>query len=251
MIGPSQIERACQGEIVVLPRLLQRTGSFADLFRVAVAAVAARSPQKAKRASAEGFTRIHEFFDDEDFAAATHRLRAALYLLAENLVKGWIERDLHTESLHVCRNAYVRFSPPCAYYETSRIFGREILFSPPGPHRDSWLGYPPESLTVWCAMSPIAPGNGLVFYPEAWRNERFRSTADLPESNRALGRTVSFPLDQGDALLFLGDQLHAAEKNTTDETRFTITARFTVQRPADLPTNPFEWLSASHRPSLP
>ena len=100
-----------------------------------------------------------------------------------------------------------------------------------GPHRDSWLSCPSNGMNLWFAMGRIRPGNGMTVFPRDYVGDRIHKlSGDLADGERLHG-TATFDLEPGDVIMFHTDQLHGSSLNRTDETRFAISCRLTIDRP--------------------
>lgn len=112
-----------------------------------------------------------------------------------------------------------------------------------GWHQDIryWSFTEPELVTVWLALGPEHPDNGcLRVIPGSHRMDLERSRFDdalffrddLPENQALIDQAHFAGLDPGDVLFFHCKTLHAATRNFTDQTKYSVVFTF---RGADNP----------------
>jgi phytanoyl-CoA hydroxylase len=115
-----------------------------------------------------------------------------------------------------------------------------------GWHRDSryWNFARPDLVSAWLALGDEQPENGcLLVLPGSHRwaidadqldaSQFLR--ADLAENKSLLDQTTAVPLRQGDLLLFHSNLFHAAGRNTTGSTKFSMVFTY---RSGDNPPKP-------------
>jgi phytanoyl-CoA hydroxylase len=115
-----------------------------------------------------------------------------------------------------------------------------------GWHRDSryWNFARPDLVSAWLALGDEQPENGcLLVLPGSHRwaidadqldaSQFLR--ADLAENKSLLDQTTAVPLQQGDLLLFHSNLFHAAGRNTTGHTKFSMVFTY---RSGDNPPKP-------------
>lgn len=115
-----------------------------------------------------------------------------------------------------------------------------------GWHRDSryWNFARPDLVSAWLALGDEQPENGcLLVLPGSHRwaidadqldASQFLRT-DLAENKSLLDQTTAVPLRQGDLLLFHSNLFHAAGRNTTGRTKFSMVFTY---RSGDNPPKP-------------
>jgi phytanoyl-CoA hydroxylase len=112
-----------------------------------------------------------------------------------------------------------------------------------GWHQDIryWSFAEPELVTVWLALGPERSDNGcLRVIPGSHRMPLERSRFDdalffrddLPENQELIARAGCVELEPGDTLFFHCKTLHAATRNYTDQTKYSVVFTF---RSADNP----------------
>lgn len=112
-----------------------------------------------------------------------------------------------------------------------------------GWHQDMryWSFAEPELVTVWLALGSERPDNGcLRVIPGSHRLPLERSRFDdvmffrddLPENQALIDQAQYAILDPGDALFFHSKTLHAATRNFTDQSKYSVVFTF---RGADNP----------------
>lgn len=102
-----------------------------------------------------------------------------------------------------------------------------------GWHRDSryWNFARPDLVSAWLALGDELPENGcLLVLPGShqWAIDADQLDisqflrADLTKNKSLLEQTTAVPLRQGDLLLFHSNLFHAAGRNTTERTKFSM-----------------------------
>jgi phytanoyl-CoA hydroxylase len=110
-----------------------------------------------------------------------------------------------------------------------------------GWHQDIryWSYERPELISAWLALGSESPENGgLWLVPGSHRialdSERFDHAqffrTDLPENSALIGTKIAAQLNPGDVLFFHCLTLHAAGRNQTDETKYSLVFTY---RPAN------------------
>jgi phytanoyl-CoA hydroxylase len=106
-----------------------------------------------------------------------------------------------------------------------------------GWHKDAryWRFAEPELVTSWLALGREYPENGglmvlpgthrMPLAPERYDAAQFLRT-ELPENAALLTRRVHVQLEPGDVLLFHARLLHAASRNHTGETKYSVVATY-------------------------
>lgn len=115
-----------------------------------------------------------------------------------------------------------------------------------GWHRDSryWNFARPALVSAWLALGDEQPENGCLWVipgsqrhpisPAQLDQQQFLRT-DLPENQQLLDAAIPVPLRKGDLLLFHSNLFHAAGRNTTDKTKYSLVFTY---RGADNPPLP-------------
>ncbi|MET3107241.1 phytanoyl-CoA hydroxylase [Oxalobacteraceae bacterium GrIS 2.11] len=115
-----------------------------------------------------------------------------------------------------------------------------------GWHRDSryWHFQRPELISAWLALRNETVENGcLLVIPGSHRvqvaaqgldSAQFLK-ADYPDNQSLLAEAIPVPLDAGDVLLFSSNLFHAAGRNQTGDTKFSMVFTY---RAADNPPIP-------------
>jgi phytanoyl-CoA hydroxylase len=115
-----------------------------------------------------------------------------------------------------------------------------------GWHRDSryWHFARPELISVWLALGNETVENGCLLVipgshrvhvaPECLDAAQFLRK-DLPENQPLLAQAVPVPLNVGDVLLFSSNLFHAAGRNQTGQTKYSMVFTY---RAADNPPVP-------------
>jgi phytanoyl-CoA hydroxylase len=107
-------------------------------------------------------------------------------------------------------------------------------------HRDSryWHFQRAELVSSWLALRNETPENGCLLVipgshrmniqPEQFDQRQFLRT-DLAQNEGLLGQAQTVPLRQGDLLLFHSNLFHAAGRNQTDNTKFSLVFAWRAQ----------------------
>lgn len=206
------------GTPVILERGLIEFGLHAklvDAFLDQVSSLA--SPAAAAHLKAAGLHRLHEVLEAPHVAQMLGRLDRQLAStaipLARSVIRSVCDRPPH---YFVCARLFVRaqipldlLTPHTALMEAGHLEGH---LRPIKAHRDVDLTHPRHSLSIWCAVGPVCPGNSVAVYVNG-------------------GKTPVAPaLDPGDILLFDADHPHASVPNHTGDTRVGVGGRVKVGR---------------------
>jgi phytanoyl-CoA hydroxylase len=107
-----------------------------------------------------------------------------------------------------------------------------------------WSFTRPELVSLWLALGPETPENGCLwvipgthcqqFAPAQFDSKLFLRP-DLPQNQPLLAAKIPVPLQQGDALFFHARTFHAAGRNTTRQSKYSVVFTF---RSADNPPLP-------------
>lgn len=108
-----------------------------------------------------------------------------------------------------------RFSSVTGWHRDSRYwqFQRAELIS-------AWLALRNETIENGCLL--VIPGSHRHQVEPAGLDEKQFLRADYPANRALLAQAVAVPLVAGDVLLFSSNLFHAAGKNQTDQTKFSM-----------------------------
>lgn len=233
-------ERILKGEVFVVRNALQHFDLMGMWQEAALRGVAKSVGQEAAdRARRDGFHRIHEWVSAGDIP----RMTDAVYDEIEPTAQAFLDRFMAGAFPGITRFYYertpnVRFHIP---YDIAQAHKKEFnkfakdhgqgKIAAHGPHRDSWLDCPSNGLNLWFALGRIKAGNGLTIYPENYEGEyKFKRSGDIADGQK-LNKTWTFDLEPGDVIMFHTDHVHGSELNRTNETRFAISCRLSVEKP--------------------
>ncbi len=233
-------QRIVKGEVFVFRQALQAFDLY-DMWKEAALRGITKSVGKeaADRAVKDGFHRIHEWIAAGDIPKMTDAVYDEIEVLAPEFLDrfmGGAFPDVST--FYYERTPNVRFHIPYdiaqahrkAFNEFAKDHGQGKIAAH-GPHRDSWLDCPSNGLNLWFAMGRVRPGNGLTIYPENYEGEyKFKRSGDIADGQK-LNKTWTFDLFPGDVIMFHTDHVHGSALNRTDETRFAISCRLSVEKP--------------------
>ena len=237
--------RVLQGDVIVVPQCLQQIGMFSVVERSVLDGIRdAVGSNKSEEVSQKGFECIHKVIDIDKLTEVTELTYESVSSIAKELAKKIVQKVfLQSSSFYYERQPNVRFYVPYdatekrrKEFNQARWNGKIIAH---GPHHDSWYQCPVNGVNVWFAVGTVNVGNGLHIYPEAYgkRLPCDKNGRILP--NQYLGKGISFHLNPGDALIFHGEHLHNSEINSTDQTRFVVSLRLTLDKPKFIEASPY------------
>ena len=110
-----------------------------------------------------------------------------------------------------------------------------------GWHQDIryWSYTRPELVSVWLALGPeriengclrVIPGTHKIAFDRSRLDDALFVRDDLPENQELIAQALSVELEPGDALFFHARTVHAASRNHTDQTKYSVVSTY---RPAD------------------
>lgn len=186
-----------------------------------------------------GFERFHEFVEAADLPAVTDAVYREMEALAPKALKRLVPALFHTGGAFYFESSpNVRFHIPFGLaaahkkqFDEFALQHGQGKIAPHGPHRDSWLDCPANTINLWIAIGRVRHGNGLTIFADDYgRDLPFKPNGEIGGTAR-LSPPLNFDLAAGDALLFHGDQVHASELNRIDETRYVVSFRVTFGKP--------------------
>lgn len=232
--------RVLKGEVFVVREALQAFGLMDMMVEASLRGIArSAGPEAAERAAREGFNRIHEWVAPGDIPKMTD----AVYDEVEPLAPEFLRRFMagafpDVTSFYYEQKPNVRFHIPYdlarahqkAFKDFAKLHGQGKIAAH-GPHRDSWLDCPSNGMNLWFAIGRIRPGNGMTVYPGDYQGSYvYQRSGDIADGEK-LHKTWTFDLHPGDVILFHTDHVHGSELNRTQETRFAISYRLSVDKP--------------------
>ncbi len=223
-----------KGHVVVRKGFLQEHG-YMDKLRDFSYEVIGRhtTAEKLEVLKERGFEKMHEVLSAQEmFDANTYICPASKDIMCQ-LVTKFVHETLEVKEFHLDTRPIVRFYLPYdTYKDNESLFDtRPGSMRLQGPHHDTWFGHAITGINVWVAIGPVKKGNGLSVYPEMWGKYLPHDGDPLKPKNESIGSSINFELEPGGALLFSGELMHASELNITNETRFVMTSRFSIQTP--------------------
>ncbi|MFF7727012.1 phytanoyl-CoA dioxygenase family protein [Streptomyces sp. NPDC008001] len=230
---PVSLRHVLDGALVVVKGGLHHGGALERIRRETGRAVAQALPgPRAARAGAS-LEKLHLEAHTEQIASIRTDLETRLRALAETVLRD-VARSLEPQGrrLYLGGHLGIRIMPPQhSLAAGSEPPGLEGFLTPREAHIDSWFNTAVNSVNLWMAVGPVRRGNGLVFYPGAYRRGLRHDGRHALLTGQYTGPPMDIALDPGDILFFAGDHLHASQPNTTDETRFVITKRLCLGTP--------------------
>src|SRR5260221_5181767 len=116
------------------------------------------------------------------------------------------------------------------------------------PHKDSWLGQPIGSLSVWLAISGVGHANSMCMYPETFGVELPIGPARYLGSGYCLPKPTRPEIHDGELFVFSTDILHGRVVNVSGMTRVALTTRVDPGTPVFDPSTLWfvqRWYSAN------
>lgn len=233
-------DRIIAGEVFVFREALQQFDLLKLWTDAALRGITKSVGQEvADRAVAEGFNHIHEWVDPVDVPRMTDAVYAEIEPLASQFLNTFMKGAFpDVDTYYYEETPNVRFHIPYdlaqahkkKFNEFAKDHGQGKIAAH-GPHRDSWLDCPSNGLNLWFALGRIKPGNGMTIYPENYEGEyKFQRSGDISDGQK-LNKTMTFDLHPGDVIMFHTDHVHGSELNRTNETRFAISCRLSIDKP--------------------
>lgn len=113
-----------------------------------------------------------------------------------------------------------------------------------GWHQDIryWAFQRPDLISVWISLVPervengclrVIPGSHRMNFDRSRFDDQLFFRADLPENSKLIAASVPVELDPGDVLFFHAKTLHAASRNHTTQTKYSVV--FTFRGAENLP----------------
>lgn len=233
-------QRVINGEVFVFREALQHF-NLMDMWLAASLRGIEKSVGKeiADRAIKEGFNHIHEWVEPDLVPDMTDAVYEEIEPLASKFLDTFMGGAFpDVDTFYYERTPNVRFHIPYDLAQAHKAKFNEFAkghgqgkIAAHGPHRDSWLDCPSNGLNLWFAIGRIKPGNGMTIYPENYDGQfRFQKSGDILDGQK-LNQTWTFDLNPGDVIMFHTDHVHGSELNRTNETRFAISCRLSIDKP--------------------
>lgn len=167
------------------------------------------------------------------------------------LLAAWATKPELSQALHQLLGAKVYLSQ-C--HHNCVMTKHPDYSSRTGWHRDSryWNFARPALVSAWLALGDEQPENGCLWVIPGSQRDLINANqlddlqflrTDLAENRSLLEGAIPVPLQQGDLLLFHSNLFHAAGRNTTNKTKYSMVFTY---RSADNPPVP-----ATRSSSLP
>ncbi len=136
-----------------------------------------------------------------------------------------------------------RIVMPLAHHNC--IMAKQPKFSSDtGWHQDIryWAYQQPDLVSVWISLVPeriengclrVIPGSQRMNFDRSQFDEQLFFRTDLPENSELIATSVPVELDPGDVLFFHAKTLHAASRNHSTQTKYSVV--FTFRGAENLP----------------
>ena len=221
------IERVTNGEIVVLPKYLQKLELLEPLKTIVFESIEEECGKSTRILFEEqGIEYLHTL-------PSNHLL--GVYQKAEKRIFSDLPDVTATiaESLGASRpfyvhfDSYIRIMVPIQHLDESFNYRPGRLLPHKGVHQDYALKHKfrDAAINFWMALGLVKDGNGMVLYPDMWG-------IGLPEGHKHkvpgsidLGQPLTHNLNPGDVIVFHCQHVHGSVQNTTDQTRIALTGR--------------------------
>lgn len=236
---PDVAARLLGGEVIVVRQGLVRSGVFDEMLNDSIDAIRRHlGTEMTETILKAGFERIHEVVRTDQIPPLTEAIYCAIEAKAPSYLSRLMPAIFGDRTYYFESAPNVRFHIPydsarqhAGLYATFAKKRGEGKLTAHGPHRDSWLDCPDNGANIWIAFGRVRKGNGLtVFLKEYDETQSFTEKGSVTDEV-ALTQPVAFDLEPGDCILFHTDHLHGSELNRTNETRFVISFRVTLDKP--------------------
>ena len=156
------------------------------------------------------------------------------------ITPSYLGETIEYSSLHACRSTLEDPTHNCIMTKQPR-YSSETLW-----HQDIryWSYERPELVSIWLALGRETPENGclylipgthrMAFSPDRFDDELFLRT-EQADNAALIARKLPAALEPGDVLFFHCRTFHAAGRNRTGQTKFSVVFTF---RPGDNPPRP-------------
>lgn len=233
---PNVIERALDGEVVLLPQYLQQLNLFDQLQNVFLNSIKLECGDRVHaQVARKGLEQFHNLIPTEQIINIYKRIESELYkTLPEVMIKIALSVDI-PHPFYVHKNAYARIMVPVDQLDDSFKYRAGRLYPYDGVHQDSYRTID-RVINFWMAIGHVKEENGIEIYPDMWGQ-------DLPQEGfnfniEGLGEPVRYELNPGDILVFHSRHIHTTVLNYTDQTRVALTSRVCFSVPEGDP----EWI---------
>ncbi|MCI0554051.1 MAG: phytanoyl-CoA dioxygenase family protein, partial [Anaerolineae bacterium] len=231
-------ERLLKGEVFLLRHGLQRFGIYDTLVESTLQGIRVVLSEDARKVYQCGFQRVHEFLRPKDIPTVTDAICDAVTANAKVVLRELVPGIFpDSPNYYFERHPNVRFHIPYDLaVEQRKEFEKfakkhgEGKITAHGPHRDPWVDCPDNAINLWIAMGPVRHGNGMGIFINEYHNE-FKFKEGYLQTRKKLHPPITVEMEPGDILLFHGKHLHASELNQTNETRYVISYRITLNKP--------------------
>ena len=244
--GPSRVEasdlrgRIWRGEVIIFRQGLQHLGLKESIDRTIFKAMEGLFGEaEARRVQEQGLENTHRVLKPDHLKDLYLHLKSLIPTFAFNVMSRVAYSLFRVEDVFYAEaepNTRINFpfdvvADHQAQFKTAEKLVGAGKITLHGIHQDSWYHHPWNTVNLWCGIGAVLPGNGLGFYPEAWGKYPSYDERGLMKAENFPGPAMNFQLDRGDIVMFRSEQLHASELNQTDQTRFVISMRLTLDQP--------------------
>lgn len=228
------IPRVLSGDVVLMKGALHSFGVHGQISLLTKRTIEDQcGAQVAADVANSGFEGVHRFLSGDQienlFKGVHHRLLPNM----PPVIKAFGEKLLGLDRpFYVNSNSVIRFFVPHtvlqeSYATFSRYIGKLDLH---GPHHDIYQDVALNAINLWMAVGPVEKNNGLAIFSDVWGQTLPRGKSHVRD-DQYLGEPLLLECDPGDIVLFHSHHLHSSVLNSTDNTRYVVTSRFTIDPP--------------------
>jgi nitrite reductase/ring-hydroxylating ferredoxin subunit len=229
------------GGVVIIRDCLQFIESKKQIDQLIISsAIKCLGLKKAKDLEKKGFEKAHELLSFEDAKKLYSEIEKINPSYAVNIMT-----RIMFSVFQVKKSFYAETTP------NTRIFFPHDIMSKPdvktlkntanaigrgkvtlhSPHCDSWFHHPYNCINIWIAIGHVSSKNGLAIFPQSWgKNLSYTQDRNVNKAHY-LGPALKFDLQPGDAVIFSSEHLHGSTINQTEDTRFAMSMRMTLDKP--------------------
>lgn len=236
-VDPStNLDRVLRGEIIICKGTFASEGYLAKIATATADAIKKHCGGRVANLVREnGFERIHDFVTGDQILSIYSELRVFLHqempVITRDLSKKLFNLD---DPFYINENSLARFSVPHAILqENKKEFSKHLgKLDIHGPHHDYYAGVALNAINLWIAIGNVNVRNGLSIHTDVWGKTLEQSANGVVvKEGQYLGNPIKIECEPGDVVLFHGHHMHSAVLNSSDETRFVLTNRITIDKP--------------------
>ncbi|MAK92458.1 MAG: hypothetical protein CMI13_14655 [Oleibacter sp.] len=226
------IEYVQAGKIVIIKKYLQNAGLMNEITNYVFRCISSLFGNEAEqKIQSDGLEKIHNHLTPEQVKALYHEVRKELKNKMPAVTASMFREFGVNEEFFVHDASIIRLMLPYAEqkkYEHNTELGKLTLH---GPHHDFYQNVPLNAINTWIALGKVQKENSMFIYPDCWGQRIPQGKDEAVRNDQYLGDPIEFAMEEGDALIFHSNHMHASRLNSTDETRVVLTNRITLGKP--------------------